>query len=126
VHGTVSQSVPERKGASQALASILDRIEATIDAETSAFNARAPIDLADINQRKRQGLLELSRVMPALPRDVLGEELRRRLMQLSDKLETNRRVLDVQLRAVREVADIIAATLRDAEHDGTYSMFAAF
>lgn len=112
--------------AAVALAGIVERIEATIDAETDAFSARRTIDLADINQRKRQGLLELSRLVPTLTAEVLDEAARARLARLSEKLEKNRRVLDVQLRAVREVADIIAATIRDAELDGTYSLSSAW
>ena len=54
--------------------------------------------------------------MPVLTAEVAGRSARvARLARLSEKLESNRRVLDVQLRAVREVADIIAATIRDAE-----------
>ena len=56
----------------------------------------------------------------------LDEQARFRLDRLSEKLERNRRVLDVQLRAVREVSDIIAGAIRDAESDGTYSMSSAW
>ena len=37
------------------------------------------------------------------------------------KLERNRAVLGTQLRAVREIADIISLTMRDLDSDGTYS-----
>lgn len=108
--------------AAAALAGVVDRIEATIDAETEAFATRRAIDLADINQRKRQGLLELSRLLPSLTVEMLDGAARARLIGLSEKLEKNRRALDIQLSAVREVADIIAATIRDADSDGTYSL----
>jgi hypothetical protein len=47
--------------------------------------------------------------------------LRRLLEQLNAKLEANRRVLKLHVDAVREIAGIIAQSMRDAESDGTYS-----
>lgn len=105
-----------------ALAGLIDRIEATLDAETAAFTNHQPIDLAAINQRKRQGLLELSRLGSMINRDTLSEAARERLVRLSQKLERNRSALHIQIRAVGEVADIVAATMREAESDGTYSI----
>ena len=83
-----------------------------------------PADLADLNRRKRQGLFELSRIMRAFAGSGPQAEARERLGGLAAKLERNRHVLDIQLRAVREIADIIARSMKDAESDGTYSMLA--
>ena len=102
-------------------AAIVDRLEQVVDTETEALGLSRPVDLALINRQKRQGLLELSRIMRALAGADAAGEARRRLDQLSGKLETNRLALDRQLRAVREVADIIALSIQEAESDGTYS-----
>ena len=95
-----------------------------LDHETDALRHRRACDLADITSRKRQSLLELSRFMPRLVDGPDRDVARSRLGALAVKLERNRMALDVQLGAVREVADIIARTLRDAESDGTYSVAA--
>jgi hypothetical protein len=105
-----------------AFAAVIERLEVALDAETNALRQNLPYDLADACQRKRQGLLELSRIMPRLNEHGEHERARDRLGPLAVKLERNRVVLDVQLRAVGEVAAIIAHTMKAAESDGTYSM----
>lgn len=104
-----------------ALAAIAERLEAVLDHETEALQHHRSCDLAEITSRKRQGLLELSRFMPRLVDGAEREIAREQLGTLAVKLERNRMALAVQIGAVREVADIIARTLRDAESDGTYS-----
>ena len=117
---TPTPSNPGQAGL-RALAGVIDRLETVLDAETEALEANTPIDLAAVNHRKRQGLLELSRIVPHLPTGALGGEPRQHLERLSRKLDRNRRVLDIQLRAVREVAAIVAAMIREGESDGTYT-----
>lgn len=102
-------------------AAIVDRVEHVVDTETAALSRGQPIDLTAFNRQKRQGLLELSRIMRSIATSGAEAEARRRLDRLAGKLETNRVVLDRQLRAVREVADIIAYSIKEAESDGTYS-----
>lgn len=104
-----------------AFAAVADRLEAVLDFETESLTRHRPCDLADTCGRKRQGLLELSRFLPSLATVAEREGAKGRLGRLEQKIELNRRALDVQIGAVREVADIIANTLRDAESDGTYS-----
>lgn len=105
-----------------AFAAVADRLEAVLDHETEALRRNRACDLADTCGRKRQGLLELTRFLPSLATAEEREGARGRLGRLDAKLALNRQVLDVQIGAVRRVADIIARTLRDAESDGTYSM----
>lgn len=102
------------------LFSALDRLEETIDAETAAFETRAPLDLDEINRRKSRSLLELSRVARAFPANS-DVGLEARLRRLVEKLEMNRNILCVQLAAAQEVGAILDKALRDAESDGTYS-----
>lgn len=113
-----------RRSTVASFTAVVDRVEAAVDAETEALTQRRPIDMAGLILRKRQGLLELSRIMRAFSGIGPQTEAQGRLDRLSVKLETNRVVLDRQLRAVREVADIIATSIREAESDGTYTKLA--
>ena len=103
---------------------IVDRVEQVIDSETTALTQNRRIDLSVLHRQKRQGLLELSRIMRTIAGTGADAEAGRRLARLADKLEINRVVLDRQLRAVREVADIISLSLQASESDGTYSRLA--
>lgn len=113
-----------RRSTVASFTAVVDRVEAVVDAETEALAQRRPVDMAGLILRKRQGLLELSRIMRAFSGIGPQVEAQDRLGRLSVKLERNRVVLDRQLRAVREVADIIAASIKDAESDGTYTKLA--
>ena len=104
-----------------AFLAIVERVEAVLDAETEVLTRNLPTDISDLGHRKRQGLLEMTRIMRTAASSGAQAEMRERLGRFSATLERNRAVLGTQLRAVREIADIIALTIRDAESDGTYS-----
>ena len=95
----------------------------SIDEENAALAARKPVDLPEINKRKSHSLLELTRRARALPpgSDVV---LRNRLDSLRDKLVQNRDILGLHVAAVREISDLMANVLGEAESDGTYDMTA--
>lgn len=107
-----------------AFAAVADRLEAVLDLETEALRRNGACDLAETCGRKRQGLLELTRFLPSLATAEEREGARGRLGRLEGKIAQNRHALEVRIGAVRQVADIIACTLREAESDGTYSMLA--
>ncbi|WP_234053991.1 MULTISPECIES: hypothetical protein [unclassified Xanthobacter] len=102
------------------LLSAIDHLEEALDAETTAFETRTPLDIVESNRRKSRCLLELSRAARALP-PVADPELLARVAGLKKKLERNSYVLSVQLAAAQEVASILDRAMRDAESDGTYS-----
>ena len=104
-----------------AFLAIVERVEAVLDAETEVLTHNLPTDISDLGHRKRQGLLEMTRIMRIAASSGAQVEMRERLGRFSAKLERNRAVLGTQLRAVREIADIIALTIRDSDSDGTYS-----
>ena len=62
--------------------------------------------------------------MKALAKSGGDPAVQARLGRFAAALEDNRRTLDIHLRAVREVADVIAKSMRDQESDGTYSRHA--
>lgn len=105
-----------------ALEAVLDRIEAVVAAETEALASRMPVDVGAATAQKRKGLLELSRLTRALPSPGPTGPARQRLERLALALDRNQAALEAQIGAVREVADIVAKVLRDAESDGTYTL----
>jgi hypothetical protein len=128
-------NLPPMPAATAGLVAIVERVAAILDAETEALGHGVPLDIAEFNHRKRHALLELTRGLrafgdpgPPVPgQHAQGphEALRDCLGGFAAKLERNRRALDTRLRAVREIADIIAQTIRESESDGTYSLLAA-
>lgn len=103
------------------LISALDRLEETIDLENAAFEARGPLDLAEINRRKSRALLELSRAARGLP-ERLDAATAHRLARLKVKLDRNQYVIALRIAAAREVGAILDRALAEAESDGTYSI----
>jgi hypothetical protein len=99
----------------------LDRLEETVDLETTALENHQPADIGDLHNRKSRSLLELTRLGRTLPP---GAEpaLRGRLDALRRKLGRNQTVLKLNLDAVREIADLLLGALGEAESDGTYGM----
>lgn len=118
------EAAPPVPPAVLAFMAVVDRVEAVLDAETEALTRNLPADITDLGNRKRQGLLELSRALRSAVAGGPRADVRDRLGRFTVKLERNRAVLGTQLRAVREIADIISTTLQEAESDGTYSAFA--
>lgn len=104
-----------------AFAAVAERLEVVLDHETEALRHNRPCDLVETCGRKRQGLLELSRFLPSFATVEEREAARSRIGRLETKIERNREMLDVRIGAVREVSDIIARSMREAESDGTYS-----
>jgi hypothetical protein len=98
----------------------IEYLGAIVDQETDALRARAAIDLAEFNVRKNQGLLELNRALRALDAGS-SASITVRLASLRAKLDLNRALLQTHLEAVREVASVVAQSIRDSESDGTYS-----
>ena len=119
---SVAAAPPTVTPALSAFLGIGDRLEAVLDAETETLTRNLPADMTELGNRKRQGLLELTRSLRAAlamgPKDLIRD----RLGRFATKLERNRAVLGTQLQAVREIADIIAHTIEESESDGTYSL----
>ncbi len=102
-----------------AIEAALDRLEGIIDEEDNALGGRQHIDFADLNRRKSQSLLELTRLGRSLP---LGAqpELRERVAGMRTKLLANHRTLGLHIAAVKDIADLMVRALHEAESDGTY------
>lgn len=101
--------------------SAIERLEETVEQETAALNMRAGVDLREFNDRKSQGLLELTRAMRHFEGTAPEPALVTRLARLRSKLDRNSVALRMHLDAVREISAVMADAMRDAESDGTYS-----
>lgn len=99
----------------------IERLEEAIELETAALAARTRVDLREFNDRKSQGLLELTRAMRHMEGKQPEPALMARLAGLRAKLEINSAALKMHLDAVREVSATMADAMRHAESDGTYT-----
>jgi hypothetical protein len=100
----------------------IDRLVQVIDQETEELRKQKVADLREFNNRKSQGLLELSRAMRGLGEAARDRRLQDKLAELRAKLTRNLSVLSMHLAAAQEVSSIIARAIQDAESDGTYSV----
>ncbi len=106
------------------LAAILpavERLRDAVEAENAELARGGVSDYPAHSRRKSHGLLELNRMRAALASVSENGQAREALADLSSKLDLNRRLLEVQLRAARKVSSILAKAIRDGQSDGTYS-----
>jgi hypothetical protein len=109
-------SQPPRRALSPAAAAalpIVERLVATLDAETRDLEQGRRLKYEAYSQSKNQGLLELNRLVPALDGATAAGPLRDALAELHAKLEINRQALAAQLKACHAVSEIIARAIRD-------------
>lgn len=106
---------------SSALVQALDRVEAVVRDETHALSSDGKLDLADITARKNQSLLELSRLAKRSKGSQDLASMRSRLTELRGLLEENSRLLDLHVRASKEVSGLISSAISAQDSDGTYS-----
>jgi hypothetical protein len=100
---------------------VVDRLRHALEAENGELSRSRTVDYHAHSRRKSQGLLELNRMRAALGRASANPIARAALADLSAKLDLNRRLLQVQLRAARTVSSILARAIREGQSDGTYS-----
>lgn len=99
----------------------IDKLTETVMEETRALRERAGADLEKFTHQKNFGLLEMTRAMRALPQGAVDPSLSARLRFLRDRLDENRKVLGLHLKAAEEIADLVSGTLEEAASDGTYT-----
>jgi hypothetical protein len=106
------------------LLTAIRRLENVVEEETVALETGKKIDFDDFSARKSRSMLEFVRLMRA--RIYLGgeAEVTEEVQRLRQKLERNRKILEMHYDAVREVATIIVRAIREAESDGTYARIA--
>jgi hypothetical protein len=102
-----------------AIEAAIGRLEETLAGEITALDGDGLADFAEINRRKSQSLLELTRLARALP--IGGEShLAPRLKTLAAMLASDHRRLGLHLAASRQLSELMISVLHEAESDGTY------
>lgn len=113
---------PHRMLLREGLIKTIERVAGVIDLETESLRLYRPVDLGTFNHQKSHGLLELTRAMRSVPAGTFDREILEALGQLRDKLQKNLAMLEVHLKAVRQVSSLIARAIEDDNSDGTYSV----
>jgi hypothetical protein len=103
-----------------ALAAV-ERLGEAIGRETQDLAGPGPVDFRAHSQRKSQGLLELSRLQPALAALRGHPRMIAALRELLGRLDVNYKLLDAKLKAARTVADVVSRAISEGQSDGTYS-----
>ncbi|MGX5710274.1 flagellar protein FlgN [Brucella lupini] len=103
----------------------IQRLEDVIDTETRLLLEGGNPDLSEINSRKSRGLYDFNKAIKkaaSAAEPATMKRLQPLLDSLKQKLEKNCEALQLHLRAVGELADLIRGALETQEADGTYSM----
>lgn len=94
----------------------LERLEHLLLSENEALAQFRFDRLPELSRRKHQALMALE----TMERGAADASAERALARLRHVLTTNHAVLQAQLSAIEEVADVLVAAIEDAEWDGTY------
>ena len=100
---------------------VVERIEAVLAAEMAALGTRQHRELGELTRQKRQGFLELNRIMRQLANTIPSQDILARMARFQGSLQANAAMLETHMRAVKAVTDIIVQVMRECESDGTYS-----
>lgn len=101
--------------------SVITCIESYLDEETAALNSTLAFDFKTSNDRKSQGLLDLSQALRRLQQSDVNDDLKLRLVGFREKLTVNLRKIRMHLDAVKEIASVLSEAIQNADSDGTYS-----
>lgn len=105
---------------SSALIPILTRLEETLREETAALKRQDTSALAQLFQRKSQGMLELANLQRSLGPVPVSAATRAAVASLRQSLEGNRDVLKLHVDATSELIEVFSQAIRESESDGTY------
>ena len=112
---------PVMSPAANAAFAVAGRLESLLREEITALRGASVDALKQMNQRKSQCLLELSRAARALGDETAPPALARRLDRLRQVATDNQDTLSTHIVAVRDIAGLIAAVMQAHESDGTYA-----
>ena len=117
-------SVPE--SAYESFFKVIDRLEALLQEEMGALKRHGGSDFSDLTRRKRQGYLELNRLMRSFEGTIPSQDIILRLASFRVRLEENGTALRLHLQAAQEITATIVRVMQDMDSDGTYSRSAAY
>ncbi|WP_246725164.1 hypothetical protein [Beijerinckia sp. L45] len=116
-------SVPE--SAYDAFFKVIERLEAVLDEEMRSLKQRGA-DFSDLTRRKRQGFLELNRLMRSFEGTIPSQDIINRLASFRVKLDENGNALRFHLQAAQEITATIVRVMQEMDSDGTYSRSAVY
>lgn len=110
----------------RALLQVFSRLEKILDDEVALLQQGKTDGLEEITQSKNQCLLDLTRLSRALNMETLmmddeGGAFKQEVIRIHEKIVANEATLKFYLDAAREVAAMVAESVRMAESDGTYA-----
>lgn len=112
---------PGMSPAAQAALAVAGRLEALLREEIGLLRGASVETLRQMNHRKSQCLLELSRAARALGDEPAPPELAAGLDRLKQVVSDNQDTLSTHIVAVRDIAGLIAEVMQAHESDGTYA-----
>lgn len=118
--GPIACDQPMSPAAHTALA-VAQRLEALLREEITLLRGASVDMLKQMNHRKSQCLLELSRAARALGDEPAPPALEQGLDRLKQVVADNQQTLSTHIVAVRDIAGLIAEVMQAHESDGTYA-----
>ncbi len=115
-----ADALPMSPAAHTALA-VAGRLEALLREEITLLRGASVDTLKQMNHRKSQCLLELSRAARALGDEPAPPALEQGLDRLKQVVADNQDTLSTHIVAVRDIAGLIAEVMQAHESDGTYA-----
>ena len=109
-----------------AFVAVVARLEVTLDEEHEALTKQRHGALAELTRQKRQGFLELDRILRSLERTIPSQDVIARLAGFRKKLAANEALLKRHLEAIQDVTSLIVKVMQEHESDGTYSRAHAY
>ncbi|KPQ09351.1 MAG: flagellar protein FlgN [Saliniramus fredricksonii] len=100
---------------------VAQRLEALLREEITLLRGASVDTLKQMNHRKSQCLLELSRAARALGDEPAPPALEQGLDRLKQVVADNQQTLSTHIVAVRDIAGLIAEVMQAHESDGTYA-----
>lgn len=100
---------------------VIQRIDSCLDEEIAALDKAPNFDLKASNDRKSQGLVDLSQAMRRLKPADVDDELNHQLQAFRAKLAVNLRKICLHLDAVKEITAMLSLAIQSADSDGTYT-----
>lgn len=117
-------SVPE--AAYDAFFKVVERLESLLEDEMQSLKQCGGIDFNELTRRKRQGFLELNRLMRSFEGTIPSQDIINRLASFRVKLDANGNALRVHLQAAQEITATIVRVMQEMDSDGTYSRAAVY
>ena len=100
---------------------VINQVTELVRSENKEISELSGANHHDYNLKKGRALVALNRLSPLFAHLEANPVLWAALQDMRRELESNLRLLDLQLRAARAVSDLITRAIYEGQSDGTYS-----